>query len=67
VRELPRHAGPLRRGYPDPLRLTPRTPTEADPRSVTAQSRLEEDPRLKTMIDYLRQGQILVRDRAGAR
>jgi nitrite reductase (cytochrome c-552) len=28
---------------------TPRTPTDADPRSVVAQSRLEEDPRLKTM------------------
>lgn len=28
---------------------TPRTPTEADPRSVVAQSRLEEDPRLQTM------------------
>src|SRR5687767_12085399 len=30
---------------------TPRTPTDADPRSATAQSRLEEDPRLKTMWD----------------
>lgn len=30
---------------------TPRTPTNADPRSVVAQSRLEEDPRLKTMWD----------------
>ena len=30
---------------------TPRTPTDADPRSVVAQSRLEEDPRLKTMWD----------------
>jgi nitrite reductase (cytochrome c-552) len=28
---------------------TPRTPTQADPRSVVAQSRLEEDPRLKTL------------------
>ena len=28
---------------------TPRTPTEADPRSAVAQSRLEEDPRLRTM------------------
>src|SRR5262245_37113507 len=28
---------------------TPRTPTQADPRSVVAQSRLESDPRLKTM------------------
>ena len=28
---------------------TPRTPTQADPRSIVAQSRLEEDPRLKTM------------------
>jgi nitrite reductase (cytochrome c-552) len=28
---------------------TPRTPTEADPRSVVAQSRLEDDPRLRTM------------------
>ncbi len=28
---------------------TPRTPSEADPRSVVAQSKLEEDPRLKTM------------------
>src|SRR5262245_4792419 len=28
---------------------TPRTPSQADPRSVVAQSRLEEDPRLKTM------------------
>jgi nitrite reductase (cytochrome c-552) len=28
---------------------TPRTPTEADPRTVVAQSRLEEDPRLKAM------------------
>ena len=28
---------------------TPRTPTQADPRSVVAQSRLDEDPRLKTM------------------
>src|SRR5262245_51268395 len=28
---------------------TPRTPTQADPRSVVAQSKLEEDPRLKTM------------------
>ena len=28
---------------------TPRTPTQADPRSVVAQSRLEEDPRLKMM------------------
>ena len=28
---------------------TPRTPTQADPRSVVAESRLEEDPRLKTM------------------
>jgi nitrite reductase (cytochrome c-552) len=28
---------------------TPRTPTNADPRSIVAQSRLEEDPRLKTM------------------
>lgn len=28
---------------------TPRSPTNADPRSVVAQSRLEEDPRLKTM------------------
>jgi nitrite reductase (cytochrome c-552) len=28
---------------------TPRTPTNADPRSVVAQSRLEDDPRLKTM------------------
>lgn len=30
---------------------TPKTPTNADPRSVVAQSRLEEDPRLKTMWD----------------
>lgn len=30
---------------------TPRTPSDADPRSVVAQSRLEEDPRLKTMWD----------------
>jgi nitrite reductase (cytochrome c-552) len=30
---------------------TPRTPTNADPRSVVAQSRLEEDPRLKTIWD----------------
>jgi nitrite reductase (cytochrome c-552) len=30
---------------------TPRTPTDADPRSIVAQSRLEEDPRLKTMWD----------------
>jgi nitrite reductase (cytochrome c-552) len=28
---------------------TPRTPTQADPRSIIAQSRLEEDPRLKTL------------------
>jgi nitrite reductase (cytochrome c-552) len=28
---------------------TPRTPTQADPRSVVAQSRLEEDPRLKLL------------------
>jgi nitrite reductase (cytochrome c-552) len=28
---------------------TPRTPSQADPRSVVAQSRLEEDPRLKTL------------------
>ncbi len=28
---------------------TPRTPTEADPRSAVAQSRLEEDPRLRKM------------------
>ncbi|MEK7270471.1 MAG: ammonia-forming cytochrome c nitrite reductase subunit c552, partial [Planctomycetota bacterium] len=28
---------------------TPRTPTDADPRSVVARSRLERDPRLKTM------------------
>ncbi len=28
---------------------TPRTPTQADPRSIVAQSRLEDDPRLKTM------------------
>ncbi|MDP1572041.1 MAG: ammonia-forming cytochrome c nitrite reductase subunit c552 [Vicinamibacterales bacterium] len=28
---------------------TPRTPTDADPRSIVAQSRLEEDPRLKSM------------------
>jgi nitrite reductase (cytochrome c-552) len=28
---------------------TPRTPTQADPRSIVAQSRLEADPRLKTM------------------
>ncbi|MDO8526566.1 MAG: ammonia-forming cytochrome c nitrite reductase subunit c552 [Deltaproteobacteria bacterium] len=28
---------------------TPRTPTQADPRSIVAQSRLEEDPRLKTI------------------
>ncbi len=28
---------------------TPRTPTQADPRSIVAQSRLEEDPRLKTL------------------
>ena len=30
---------------------TPKTPTDADPRSVVAQSRLEEDPRLKIMWD----------------
>ena len=28
---------------------TPRTPSQADPRSIVAQSRLEEDPRLVTM------------------
>ena len=28
---------------------TPRTPSQADPRSIVAQSRLEADPRLKTM------------------
>jgi nitrite reductase (cytochrome c-552) len=28
---------------------TPRTPTQADPRSIVAQSKLESDPRLKTM------------------
>jgi nitrite reductase (cytochrome c-552) len=28
---------------------TPRTPSQADPRSLVAQSRIEEDPRLKTM------------------
>jgi nitrite reductase (cytochrome c-552) len=28
---------------------SPRTPTDADPRSIVAQSRLEEDPRLRTM------------------
>ena len=28
---------------------SPRTPTQADPRSIVAQSRLEEDPRLKAM------------------
>ncbi len=30
---------------------TPRTPTQADPRSIVAQSRLEEDPRLVAMWD----------------
>jgi nitrite reductase (cytochrome c-552) len=28
---------------------TPRTPSQADPRSVVSQSRIEDDPRLKTM------------------